>query len=165
MENVLGEIQPDNFSDVTQDKKILTVAKKKCNPKMSHSKILKFDILTCNNDTELCNSKNLLNNAAGKCNVPGVEKNAGKSKSKKCPKMIRNENEVPNSVKVRNVKNDVLNKDSSEDLPLLQNPCAYDIPCCTSSFVILDSNEGRRSRRARPVKCFKEPSIQTKMRR
>ncbi|PRD23024.1 UNVERIFIED_CONTAM: hypothetical protein NCL1_47525 [Trichonephila clavipes] len=135
MKNVLGEIQPGNFSDITQDKKILTVAKKKCNPKISHSEVLKLDILTSNNDTELCNSKNLLNNAAEKCNDPGVEKNVGKSKSKKCRKRIRNENEDPNSVNVRNVKRDVLNKDMSEDLeplPLDQNRCASDIPCSTS---------------------------------
>ncbi|GFY39335.1 uncharacterized protein TNIN_389541 [Trichonephila inaurata madagascariensis] len=163
MKNVLEEIQPDNFSDVTQVKKILAVAKKKCDPKMSHNKVLKLDILT-----ELCNSKNLSNNAAEKCNVPGVEKNVEKSKSKKCRKRIRNENEDPNSVNVRNVKSNVLNKDMSEDLeplPLLQNRCASDIPCSTSPLVIPDGDEGRRSRRTRPVKSFKEPNLHTKLRR
>ncbi|GFR15953.1 uncharacterized protein TNCT_244731 [Trichonephila clavata] len=168
IKNVLVEIQPDNYSDVTQAKKVRTVAKKKCNPKLPHNKVPELDILACNDDTELLNSKNLLNNAAEKCNVPGIEKNVEKSKSKKSRKRIRNENEDPNSVNVRNVKSDVLSKDLTEDLkplPLLQNRCASDIPCSTSPLVILEDDEGRRPRRTRPVKSFKEPPLNTKMRR
>ncbi|GFU42103.1 uncharacterized protein NPIL_351811 [Nephila pilipes] len=170
MKNVLGEVQPDHFNDVTLNKKVLTLANRKCNP-ITNNKVLKLDILTCNNTTELWNSKNLPltenSNPAEKHNDLGVGKKVEKSKPKRSRKRVKNENDDPNSENIRNVKSDVANKHSSVDLeplPVLQNCGVPDVLCTANPMAVLDT-EGKRPRRSRPVKSFKEPSLIEKMRR